>query len=256
MRRAGCMRLAAVACWHARRRPRRRPGRLRRPRRRRVLGAVLGGLLGFAASWCCRRAARLAPAALAARLAGRRRRRATPASGARLGYRIERSLRGARARRAEAERTRLTQFLAAMEASPNGVLLLDAQRPDRVVQLARRRSLRPRPAARPAAARHQPGPRAGVRRLPAGRQLRRAGRRSATRARPRARCQVPMRRYGDGAQARALAGHHRARARRGDAARLRRQRLARDPHAADRALGLRRDAAQPAADRGRAASAC
>jgi len=42
-----------------------------------------------------------------------------------LGYRIERSLR-ALARTAEAERLRLAQFVAAMEASPNGVLLLDA----------------------------------------------------------------------------------------------------------------------------------
>jgi two-component system phosphate regulon sensor histidine kinase PhoR len=39
-------------------------------------------------------------------------------------YRIERSLR-ALERNAEAERTRLSQFVSAMEASPNGVLLLD-----------------------------------------------------------------------------------------------------------------------------------
>jgi two-component system phosphate regulon sensor histidine kinase PhoR len=39
-------------------------------------------------------------------------------------YRIERSLR-ALERSAEAERTRLSQFVSAMEASPNGVLLLD-----------------------------------------------------------------------------------------------------------------------------------
>jgi len=42
-----------------------------------------------------------------------------------MGYRVERSLR-ALARTAEAERVRLAQFLAAMEASPNGVLLLGA----------------------------------------------------------------------------------------------------------------------------------
>jgi len=41
-----------------------------------------------------------------------------------LGYRVERSLR-ALERSAEAERTRLSQFVSAMEASPNGVLLLD-----------------------------------------------------------------------------------------------------------------------------------
>jgi len=40
------------------------------------------------------------------------------------GYRIERSLR-ALERSAEAERSRLSQFVSAMEASPNGVLLLD-----------------------------------------------------------------------------------------------------------------------------------
>jgi two-component system, OmpR family, phosphate regulon sensor histidine kinase PhoR len=42
-----------------------------------------------------------------------------------LGTRVERALR-ARERAAEAERERLAQFLSAIEASPNGVLLLDA----------------------------------------------------------------------------------------------------------------------------------
>lgn len=42
-----------------------------------------------------------------------------------LGYRIERAVRQ-RERAAELERTRLTQFLSAIEASPNGVMLLDA----------------------------------------------------------------------------------------------------------------------------------
>jgi two-component system phosphate regulon sensor histidine kinase PhoR len=41
-----------------------------------------------------------------------------------LGYRIERSIR-LRERAAETERNRLTQFLSAIEASPNGVMLLD-----------------------------------------------------------------------------------------------------------------------------------
>ncbi len=41
-----------------------------------------------------------------------------------LGYRIERSIR-VRERSAETERERLTQFLSAIEASPNGVMLLD-----------------------------------------------------------------------------------------------------------------------------------
>ena len=42
-----------------------------------------------------------------------------------LGYRIERSIR-LRERAADTERERLTQFLSAIEASPNGVMLLDA----------------------------------------------------------------------------------------------------------------------------------
>jgi len=41
-----------------------------------------------------------------------------------IGYRVERSLRGLE-RSAEIERMRLAQFVSAMEASPNGVLLLD-----------------------------------------------------------------------------------------------------------------------------------
>ncbi len=137
-----------------------------------------------------------------------------------------------------------------MEASPNGVLLLDARRPDRVVQHARRRPLRARPAARPAPAHHEPGPLAGVRRLPAGGRLRRAAdTASAARAGLAAGADPPLRRR---PEAGAVAGPHRARARRRDAARLRRQRLARDPHAAHGAGGLPRDAAQPAAERGRA----
>jgi two-component system phosphate regulon sensor histidine kinase PhoR len=43
-----------------------------------------------------------------------------------MGYRVERLLR-LRERSAEQERERLTQFLSAIEASPNGVLLLDAR---------------------------------------------------------------------------------------------------------------------------------
>jgi two-component system, OmpR family, phosphate regulon sensor histidine kinase PhoR len=42
-----------------------------------------------------------------------------------LGYRVERSLR-ARERLSEQERSRLQQFLSAIEASPNGVMMLDA----------------------------------------------------------------------------------------------------------------------------------
>ena len=87
---------------------------------------MLGGLIGFAAICVIRRfAARLAPDALAARRARGRRRRATAGFWGEIGYRIERSLRGLE-RAAEVERTRLAQFVSAMEASPNGVLLLDA----------------------------------------------------------------------------------------------------------------------------------
>ncbi len=42
-----------------------------------------------------------------------------------IGYRVEKAMR-ARERQVEAERQRLAQFLSAMEASPNGVLLIDA----------------------------------------------------------------------------------------------------------------------------------
>ncbi len=54
-----------------------------------------------------------------------------------LGYRIERALRS-REQELQRERQRIAQFLSAIEASPNGVMLLDARRPDRVVQLALR----------------------------------------------------------------------------------------------------------------------
>src|SRR5882672_4235691 len=42
-----------------------------------------------------------------------------------LGYRVERAIRG-REQGAALERERLSQFLSAIEASPNGVMLLDA----------------------------------------------------------------------------------------------------------------------------------
>ena len=89
-----------------------------------LLGALLGGVLGLAAvvvfdatrGWRLLRWLRGAQDAPAPRDAG---------LWGEIGYRIERSLRGL-ARTAEAERLRLAQFVAAMEASPNGVLLLDA----------------------------------------------------------------------------------------------------------------------------------
>jgi len=90
-----------------------------------VLGAVLGALLGFVGvilfdalrGWRLLRWLRGGSLATTA----------PRDSGfwGELGYRIERGLR-ALEREAELERTNLTQFFAAMEASPNGVLLLDA----------------------------------------------------------------------------------------------------------------------------------
>ncbi|HEY2558848.1 MAG TPA: phosphate regulon sensor histidine kinase PhoR [Caldimonas sp.] len=88
-----------------------------------LIGALLGGLIGFATvvtidalrgwrlmSWL--RGAHEGPAPRDAGFWGE------------IGYRIERSLR-ALERSADLERTRLSQFVSAMEASPNGVLLLD-----------------------------------------------------------------------------------------------------------------------------------
>ena len=89
-----------------------------------VVGASLGGLLGFLAVV-------LFDAIRGWRLLRWLRQGSLGTSAPRdkgfwgeLAYRIERSLR-ALERNAEAERTRLSQFVSAMEASPNGVLLLD-----------------------------------------------------------------------------------------------------------------------------------
>ena len=88
-----------------------------------VVGALIGGVLGLAGvvvfdalrGWRLMRWLRSAHEQAAPRDAG---------FWGELGYRIERSLRILE-RSAEAERTRLSQFVSAMEASPNGVLLLD-----------------------------------------------------------------------------------------------------------------------------------
>ncbi len=89
-----------------------------------LIGTLLGGLLGFAAI-----VARdgLRGMGLIGWLRGSQDDRAPRDAGlwGELAYRIEKSLRGLE-RNAEIERTRLAQFVAAMEASPNGVLLLDA----------------------------------------------------------------------------------------------------------------------------------
>jgi two-component system phosphate regulon sensor histidine kinase PhoR len=87
-------------------------------------GALLGGLLGFAAlvlrdslrGLRLLRWLRGSHEGVAPRDAG---------LWGEIAYRIERSLRGLE-RVAEVERMRLAQFVSAMEASPNGVLLLDA----------------------------------------------------------------------------------------------------------------------------------
>ncbi len=123
--------------------------------------------------------------------------------------------------------------------------------PDRVVQQRRRRPLRAGPSARPSSARDQPGARTCVRELPARRALGQC--RELARPARQAHVVGPDSRLRRSAQAGAVAGHHRARAGRHDAARLRSQRLARDSHATDRALRIHRDDGRPAADRQRAA---
>jgi two-component system, OmpR family, phosphate regulon sensor histidine kinase PhoR len=99
-------------------------GLLSRGERGALLGGLLGGLLGFLAvvvgdalrGWRLMRWLRGSHQGTAPRDAG---------FWGELAYRIERSLRGLE-REAEVERMHLTQFVAAMQASPNGVLLLDA----------------------------------------------------------------------------------------------------------------------------------
>jgi len=89
-----------------------------------LIGALLGGLLAFLAivvvdsvrGWRLMRWLRESLQGAAPRDSG---------FWGELAYRIERSLRGLE-RQAEVERVHLTQFVAAMEASPNGVLLLDS----------------------------------------------------------------------------------------------------------------------------------
>ena len=89
-----------------------------------LIGASTGGLFGFAGivvfdalrGWRLMRWLRGAHEGLAPRDSG---------FWGELAYRIERSLR-ALEREADVERTHLAQFVSAMQASPNGVLLLDA----------------------------------------------------------------------------------------------------------------------------------
>ena len=228
---------------------RRRRGGARRAGRRRAAVAVVV---------VCRRAARLRgccdwlrgaagrPGAARRRLLGR----------GRLPHRARAARARAATRRGRAQR--LAQFLV----GDRGVAERRAAARRAATSIewcnsTRRRPLRPRSAARPAAARHQPG----ARRRPSSPTCRPAtfddaGRRSRRRARPRHAVGARSAATASDLKLRAVAGHHRARARRGDAARLRRQRLARDPHAADGAGRLRRDAAQPAARPRPSASAC
>ena len=88
-----------------------------------LIGALLAGLLGFAAIVAIDS---LRGWRLMDWLRGSQRDTAPRDSGfwGEIGYRIERSLRTLE-RDAETERMRLAQFVSAMEASPNGVLLLD-----------------------------------------------------------------------------------------------------------------------------------
>jgi two-component system phosphate regulon sensor histidine kinase PhoR len=88
-----------------------------------LIGALLAGLLGFA-SIVARDA--MQGWRLLRWLRDPRQASAPPETGSwgELGYRIEKNLRSME-REAQIERDRLEQFLLAMEASPNGVLLLD-----------------------------------------------------------------------------------------------------------------------------------
>ena len=89
-----------------------------------IVGLLLGGLLGFAALVI---RDSLRGLRLMRWLRGSHEGTAPRDSGfwGEIAYRVERSLRGLE-REAEVERMRLAQFVSAMEASPNGVLLLDA----------------------------------------------------------------------------------------------------------------------------------
>ena len=89
-----------------------------------LIGALLGGMLGFAALVAIDS---IRGIRLMQWLRGKHDTQAPRDTGfwGELAYRTERSLRSLE-RDADAERMRLTQFVAAMEASPNGVLLLDS----------------------------------------------------------------------------------------------------------------------------------
>ena len=158
------------------------------------------------------------------------------------------------ASRASGRAERLAQFLSAIEASPNGVLLLDAR--DQIewcnARAADHFGLDPQRDRRQRITNLVRAP--AFVGLSAGGAVRRAGHLPGP-ARQGAAVGAGPALWG-GLEAGALAGHDRARALGGDAARLRRQRLARDPHAAHRPLGLPRDADQPAADARPSSSAC
>jgi two-component system phosphate regulon sensor histidine kinase PhoR len=125
-----------------------------------------------------------------------------------VGYRVERSVR-ALERRVATENARLDEFLSAIEASPNGVLLLDAS--DQIEWCnsvaADHFGLDPQ---RDRVARDQPRACAGVCRAPAGRCFRRGGQLCCA--------SDAWHDLGDGAPVRrrqeagAVAGHHPARA--------------------------------------------
>ena len=228
-------------------------GRLASAADRRRDGAVPADL----ARW---RGLRVAAIALFDRLQGLRllkwlrggqegRRRATPACGVNSATGSSAPVRGTE-QRARIESERLSQFLSAIEASPNGVLLIDAgdqiewcnssaadhfaldpqrDRRQRITNLVRSPAfvdyLQAGRFDEPLTFRTPRGP---------GTLL---GHRPALRRRH---------------EARAVAGQDRAGTGRRHAARLRRQRLARDPHPVDRPLRLPGDDDQPAVDRARA----
>ena len=213
------------------------------------------GRAAWPARWSGSRSTACAAARVLRWLRARRRERHAARSAASGAKSVDR-MRGARcaraSRQAEDAEQRLQEFLAAIQASPNGVVLLDRPGAHRMVQPDGGRAVRLRPAARPACSRSPTWCATRLHRLLQQRRLRARDRHPRARA---ARRPGPVRLSRAPAslwrrpQAAAVARRHRGGAGRDHAARFRRQRLARDPHAAHGAGGLRRNPAEPAAGR-------
>ena len=168
-----------------------------------------------------------------------------------LAERIRKLLRAREQQTRQAE-DRLQDFLAAIQASPNGVVLLDEQ--GRIEWCNQTAAAQFGIDAERDLLQHlaQPGARPGLRGLPGLVELQpRRGDRRAVAAAPhrghRSRLSVQVHPYAGNRRMLLTRDITVAGAGRGHAARFRRQRLARDPHAAHGAGRLRRDAAEPAA---------